>query len=490
MTTKQLPILLGYQSRWVQDKSRVKVAQKSRRVGLTWAEAGDNVLTAAAHNGQDVWYIGYNKEMAQEYINSCADWAAIYQSAASHIEEELLADEDKDILTYKITFASGKRITALSSRPSNLRGKQGVVVIDEAAFHENLEELLKAAMALLMWGGEVHIISTHNGEDNPFNEIIQDILKGRLPYALHTITLDDALADGLYQRICEKTKQEYTKEKEQQWRDELIKSYGDSADEELFTIPKNSAGAYLKRSLIESCMQPDIPILHYKVADDFVAKGDELRASLTLRWCDSNIKPIVDSLQQFKSYIGVDFARSGDLSVFIIGQEMQDMKLQTAFMVELRNVPFTDQEQIFKYIADNVPRFTTAALDSRGNGQYLGERATQKYGKRAAAIQVTPNWYTETMPKLKAAFEDSDIVIPRDVDVLDDLRTIEVINAVPKIPDGRKQSRRDSGNRHGDSAVAIAMMIYANRCMEDSGVVEYISVSERSEIATLGKGTY
>ena len=71
-----------------------------------------------------------------------------------------------DILAYRIRFASGHKIVALSSRPSNLRGKDGCAVIDEAAFHEDLPGLLKAALAFTMWGGLVRIISTHNGAHN------------------------------------------------------------------------------------------------------------------------------------------------------------------------------------------------------------------------------------------------------------------------------------------------------------------------------------
>ena len=40
-------VLLPYQREWVADDSDLKVAEKSRRIGLTWAEASDNVLTAA-----------------------------------------------------------------------------------------------------------------------------------------------------------------------------------------------------------------------------------------------------------------------------------------------------------------------------------------------------------------------------------------------------------------------------------------------------------
>ena len=144
-------VLLAYQQRWCADQSPVKVIEKSRRVGLSWGEAADSALLAASQKGMDVWYIGYNKDMAQEFIRDCSDWAKHYALAAGEIEvtEEVFkdGDDEKAILAFVIRFASGFRITALSSRPSNLRGKQGRVIIDEAAFHEQLGELLKAAMA-------------------------------------------------------------------------------------------------------------------------------------------------------------------------------------------------------------------------------------------------------------------------------------------------------------------------------------------------------
>ena len=189
-------ILLPYQARWVADQSPVKVMEKSRRIGISWAEAADDTLYASekgAGEKRNVWYIGYNKDMAQEFVNDCANWAKAYNLAASEMEEYEEIDEEeaagvvqaKKILAFRITFQSGWRITALSSRPSNLRGKQGRVVIDEAAFHEQLGELLKAALALLIWGGQVRIMSTHNGDANDFNGLVQDIRAGKKPYSLH-----------------------------------------------------------------------------------------------------------------------------------------------------------------------------------------------------------------------------------------------------------------------------------------------------------------
>ena len=34
-------LLLPYQKRWIADSSQLKIAEKSRRTGLTWAEAAD-----------------------------------------------------------------------------------------------------------------------------------------------------------------------------------------------------------------------------------------------------------------------------------------------------------------------------------------------------------------------------------------------------------------------------------------------------------------
>src|SRR5690606_4884237 len=106
--------------------------------------------------------------------------------------------DERAIKTYTIRFASGFRIVALSSRPANLRGKQGVVVIDEAAFHGQLDELLKAALALLIWGGRVRVISTHNGDVNPFNELVNEIRSGGRKGTVHRIDFHQAVEDGLY----------------------------------------------------------------------------------------------------------------------------------------------------------------------------------------------------------------------------------------------------------------------------------------------------
>jgi phage FluMu gp28-like protein len=170
-------VLLPYQQRWIEDESRIKVWEKSRRIGASWTEACLSVLEAAKHDGRNTIYVSYNFDMTEGFVRDCEFWASRFNMAAQ-VRKETILDEDKDILGYRIRFASGKTIRALTGKPKNIRGKQSRVVIDEAAFCDDLGELLKAAIALLIWGGQVSIISTHNGIGNEFNALLKDIESG------------------------------------------------------------------------------------------------------------------------------------------------------------------------------------------------------------------------------------------------------------------------------------------------------------------------
>jgi len=482
-------LLLPYQAAWVADQSDVKVMEKSRRVGISWAEAADAALYAAQKgNGEkrNVWYVGYNKDMAQEFIGDCANWARAYNLAAGEMEEYEEIDyeefegviKEKKILAYRITFESGWRITALSSRPSNLRGKQGRVILDEGAFHDDLAGLIKAAMALLIWGGQVRIISTHNGDANPFNSLIQDIRAGKLPYSLHRVTFDDALEQGLYRRICEVLKREWSAEGESKWRQDVIDHYGDDADEELFCVPSQGSGVFLTRALIETCADPEIPVIRYAKTTSFAELSDYIRRSEVEAWCEDNLKPLLDALDKNRDcYFGEDFARSGDLTIIKPLCELQNATFRAPFVLELRNIPFQQQEQILYFIVDRLPRFRYGALDARGNGQYLAERAMQKYGaSRIAQVMLTEAWYRENMPKLKAAFEDRSIRIPKDADIIDDYRAFKMVKGVAKLPD-TKTKGQDKQQRHGDAGVAGALAWFATR--QETVVIEFESTGVR-----------
>lgn len=311
-----------------------------------------------------------------------------------------------------------------------------------------------------------------NGEDNPFNELVKEIRAGVKNYSLHRTTLDDAIADGLYKIICKRANppRPWTKEDEDAWRAGIIADYGDGADEELFCIPNRSSGAYLTTAMIEACMSEDVPLLTWTPpAPDFVDWPELVAATYTKGWFLEHVAPLLSRLpDDCAHFAGEDFGRSGDLSVFIPATETRDLRLVPPFVLELRDCPHRTQKQILFAILDALPRFGGISLDARGNGSALAEAARQTYGPELVReVMISEAWYRETMPKLKARFEDKTLLLPKRAEILSDFRLLRVVKGVARVPE--KRTKDKTGGRHGDAAVAAAMLVDAR---EQLGSVE------------------
>ena len=96
------PPLLAYQSRWNAESAPVAVIEKSRRIGLSWGDASERVLYAGEGRGH-VFYMSYNKDMTETYINDCAEWASYYKLKASAVEETLISSEREQISRFRIS---------------------------------------------------------------------------------------------------------------------------------------------------------------------------------------------------------------------------------------------------------------------------------------------------------------------------------------------------------------------------------------------------
>ena len=472
--------LLSYQSRAVglleSTACQVLFIEKSRRIGLTWGFASYAVIRAARAKeagGMDVMYISYSQEMTREFIDACAMWARAFASAAFELEEFLFDDSDKEgersIQAFRIKFASGFEIVGLSSAPRSLRGKQGVVMIDEAAFVDSPKELLKAALAFLMWGGQVVVCSTHNGVDNEFNKQIQDILAGRTGYDHMRIDFDQALEEGLYQRICLVSGKEWSAEAEAEWRENIIKFYGDGADEELFCIPTMGSGTWLSSPLIEARMTSDALVLCLDLPPNFLQLGELERATLLAPFMAELVVALAELDPDALYAFGFDFARVADLSIGTLLAIDKVMKRRVALTVEMRGVPGDEQKLIVKTILKACRRLVGAAFDATGMGWTVAEDMGRIFGLRENedssglvwAIKFSQDWYRINMPPLKAAFEDDAIAISKHEDHLTDLRLLKVVRGIPMVPAVR--TGETGKKRHGDFAIALALAYFASR---------------------------
>lgn len=468
-------VLMDHQIEWLADESILKGCAKGRRTGITFAEALDATLIAAAQRsagGQNYFYIPDSKPKGREFIGYAAHFSKTVAKELLSIEDGVFFDQKADgttqaISSYIIRFASGFRIEGLSSRPENIRGLQGVVCIDEAAFHRDVRSVIDAVAALLIWGGKVRIISSHNGVSNPFNELIKEALAGKNGFNFHTFTFGDAVRNGLYKRVCLMKGEEWSKEKEDEWEAKIRSAYGTRTAkmrQELDAIPAEAEGAAMTRVLIESCMSRDLPaVVRWDRPDDFKNLDDYEREEQASEFCEGVLKPLLNALDPAREHcFGEDFARSGDKTAIVVFEIGADLVRRARLVVELKNIPFDQQRDILFFLGDRLPRLTGGALDARGNGQYLAEKARQRWGECIHEVMLSAKWYAANMPAYIEAFGDKSLLFPYDADILADHQALAYVNGIIKVPDEHSSKGVDGFDRHGDTAPAGALAWFAS----------------------------
>jgi phage FluMu gp28-like protein len=400
-------VLLGYQASTVADLlagTAVVVVEKSRRIGLTWAIAAFAVMRAAAApsaGGDHVFYMGYEKDMAIEFIEACAMWARAFKIVADDVDEEIIDDLDEDgrsknIQSYRIKFASGFRIVALPSVPRAFRGKQGVVILDEAAFHNAIAEKIKAALALLMWGGQVIVISTHDGVANPFNQLVEKMRAGKQPGRLIRITFDDAIEDGLYERMQEvfaiRGKAILPKA---EFIADIRGFYGENAAEELDVIPSVGAGSLINLQHLAAC------------EDDHAGKPELYAGGLY--------------------FIGRDVARRRDGQIQW-GFELVGDTLVLRDRWEEVGKSFDEQDAFFNWMMRHR-RVVQAGIDQGGMGEKVVEDLQRLHGSyRVQGFLLQGATRIDLAMSLATRVERVRIRIPYDPKIRDDFLAIKKVS--------------------------------------------------------------
>ncbi|MFG9652594.1 hypothetical protein ACEP3U_30225, partial [Pseudomonas aeruginosa] len=377
-------LLMAHQADWLAIQAQIKLCEKGRRTGITFAEALDSVITAASRRsagGMDVFYVGDTKEKGLEFIGYCAKFSRVIAEAqasgVSEIEEFLFEDQDdsgntRQINAYRIRYASGFKIVALSSNPANLRGLQGKVIIDEAAYHRNVSAVLDAATALLIWGGRIVIISTHNGKSNPFNGMIADIQEGRYGDAavVFKATFDDAVANGLYERRCMMRGEEPSAEGKEAWYKSIRNAYGPrkaQMREELDAIPRDGNGVCVPGVWIEDAMRPGREVLRLALDEGFALQPVYRREAWIEAWIEQHLVLLLQQLDpEVRWFLGMDYARHRDFSIICPMSVDQQRHRDVPFVVEMHKVPTRQQQQVLFTILRTLPNFMGAALDASG----------------------------------------------------------------------------------------------------------------------------
>lgn len=512
-------VLMAHQSEWIrmQEGLDIAVCEKGRRTGITFAQALSDTITAASAKdagGDNVWYMADTKEKGLEFIGYVAKFAPIIaQGQASRIEQHIFQDQQPDgtsrqIQAFRVRFASGFRITALSSRPENIHGLQGVVDLDEAALHRDVAKVLESATALLIWGGRIRVWSTHRGKKNPFNQLVQDVQAGRYgkKAGVIRISFDDAVSNGLYERVCAMRGKVATAEGKKEWYTAIRSAYGPrkaAMREELDVIPRDGDGSAIPSVWIDRAMPEVRPVLRLVFDDDFPKRSEKEREIWCSVWIATTLLPVLRAaVAGFTGRwaIGMDFARHRHFSVIKPAKVGQDLRRDVPFLIEMANAPTRQQEQILWALLDALkegfPGRWSFAGDATGPGQTLMEYTGDRYGRAELdtetgryiggpihEVTLSRPWYGEWMPKYIALFEDGFLSLPRDASLEDDHRAVEYVDGIPMVPRLERKDLQDPELvRHGDGAIAGVLMQFAALNHVTSVPIEFQAAGARGYI--------
>ena len=211
---------LPYQEAWINDDSPLKVAEKSRRVGFTYASSY-RMFQKCMRRGKGFtqWVSSRDQLTAQELIRDyIAMWCKLANVAAKGMtgENVEVIDPEKDITAFVCTFPNGARIVSLSSTPEAFAGKGGDVFLDEVDLHRDSGALIDMAYPCIMWGNQLEMVSAYRvdgSKDTPFAKLVAEAKKDNPQHAsLHRVTIHDAVAQGLVEKINEKSGRSQTRE--------------------------------------------------------------------------------------------------------------------------------------------------------------------------------------------------------------------------------------------------------------------------------------
>ncbi len=393
---------MPYQQRWLDDTSRYKIVEKSRRIGLTYVQSYEDMLDAArAENPMDVWFSSADESAAKEYILYIAQWARIFNIAAQDLGETVISKND-DIKALTVQFATGKRINALTSNPKAFRSKGGKLVLDEFAFHADQEAMWNAARPIITWGYPVRILSTYNGKGNRYYRMVSEtkkaIAEGRKPlWSLHSITIVQAVEDGLADRITGRT---LTAAERAEWIEREREGCGgeDAWQQEYMCEPVDESSAWLPWELIVSAEHADAG--H---AEKLESEGE--------------------------CYIGWDVARTQDKSVIWVVQRVGDV-FWTRAVATMKRKQFAEQLHTF----DGLMRLFNArraCIDETGLGKPIVEEAQSRWGiYRVEGVNFSSAVKQHLATHGKQLFEDKRVRIPMSRDIRESHHAVRKMTTV------------------------------------------------------------
>ncbi len=425
--SKLLQHFMPHQVSWIQGEQPiharhqqvVALAEKSVRIGWTYADAFKNVRKRIWFKDRDYLFATKDYPSALEYVRQCYKFAEIFnltRSIVSRGEESLSVnrlDENgrpssftEEIKIGVIKFDTGSRIIAFSANPQAMAVYGGDIGLDEFAKHPNARLLWETAQGRVTWNYDMAVWSSHDGEDTLFNEFSQEARAGKGPWNLYFhVTLPNAIRNGLVDFI---NRARGTNISPEQF---LADCRARARDEEIFqqAYMCNPLGATASRivewSAIERCRSDyEFERVHLEDAEvrkrfgEFAAQAAQnreeqietfLRDSFPTLFSSGSRSGSQPSAKRPQLRLGFDVAASGqgDLAVIYI-DEVKGNELWLRALLTCRTEDWHFLKTTLFYFLQHLSNLQ-AAGDETGLGRQICWEAAEHYPSRFTKVNFS-----------------------------------------------------------------------------------------------------
>jgi phage FluMu gp28-like protein len=369
--------------------------------------------------------------VGKEFIQLVINWGKLinFQIGKTIVDIE-------NATTENVSLINGCKIRSLSSNPKNMRGREGLIILDEFAHHENQYELFRAATGSIARKGQLRILSTHNGHQSYFYGLVQNT-----DYEHMRTTIFDALKHGYRQKTWakDKTDEDYIK-----WLKISCNGSEDIFNQEFNCLAMDSSKSLLHQDEIKKQQLYDL---------------------------EDNDVPAKDNGRQ--SFIFIDVGRIINLTVVtrierIINEQAENEYERFDFLVThvlaLENEPLQSQaEKIKAFLSRNKAQ--AVGIDNRGMGVFLAD-VLQEVVPNIIRVNAT-NKSNEIMYETLVSFIRTDrINIPKGEVFFNDFLALKrIINGITVRYTGI------NGNSHIDYVNSIAGALALARSEENNGTI-------------------
>src|SRR5210317_2038148 len=143
--------------------NRFDIILKARQLGISTLTAGYALWMMTFHQDKNVLVIATKQEVAKNLVTKVR---VMHANLPSWLKQRCVEDNKLNL-----RYMNGSQIKAVSSGPEAARSEAlSLLILDEAAFIDDIDEIWTSAQSTLSTGGSCIALSTPNGVGNWFHK--------------------------------------------------------------------------------------------------------------------------------------------------------------------------------------------------------------------------------------------------------------------------------------------------------------------------------